>query len=261
MPGRNAWYGCNRDKKNFNDHPMALPFVSVTEPIDLRQWAPAVMNQSSIGSCTAHGVTGAARWYINKRGTTYDFDMSRLQLYWDSRALEETTASDSGAEIRDVVKTLSNRGVGHEELWQYDITRFDQQPPQEVYDDAVQYRALKYERVPVATSALKSALAAGHPIVIGISIYASFESDEVARTGIVPMPVAGEGMMGGHCMYVVGWKQKPGYFTVRNSWGDDWGDKGDCYLPEGYLGSQNLGSDYWIVSMFGSPAEQSSGAA
>jgi C1A family cysteine protease len=71
----------------------------------------------------------------------------------------------------------------------------------------------------------------------------------------VPMPGNNEPMIGGHCMLTVGYGQKPGCFTVRNSWGADWGDQGDCYIPERYLGSSEFGSDYWIIYLFGSDAE------
>lgn len=259
----NKWYGCKPDLKDtLNDHLMAFHLQqALPAEVDLREWCAPVMNQDAIGSCTAHGVTGCARYHIIKRGTTYDFDMSRLQLYYDSRASEDTVNADSGAMIRDVIKTLGKKGVGHEELWPYDISRFMEAPPQEVYDDAVQYKALKYERVPVSVNGLKTALASGHPVVIGISVYESFESQGTASTGIVPMPQRGEDAMGGHCMLVVGYGQKPGYFTVRNSWGTDWGDAGDCYIPEGYLGSSNFGSDYWIIHLFGSDAEQKASVA
>lgn len=261
MP-RTQWYGCKPDYKDHNDLMMSFGAPpTLPEKIDLRQWCPPVMNQSALGSCTAHGITGLARWHINKRGSTYDFEMSRLQLYYDTRVIEDSVNSDAGAMIRDVVKTLANKGVGHEELWPYDISRFADPPPQEVYDDAVQYKALRYERVPVSVQGLKIALANNHPVAIGIAVYESFEGAQVAQTGMVPMPYVGESMVGGHCMYVVGYGQRPGHFTVRNSWGDDWGDKGDCYIPERYLGSQEYGSDYWIIHLFGSEAEQQAGVA
>ena len=98
------------------------------------------------------------------------------------------------------------------------------------------------------------------PVIIGISVYDSFESSEVEQGGIVPMPGTNEEMVGGHCMLAVGYGQKPGYFTVRNSWGGAWGDKGDCYIPEAYLGSTSLGSDYWLINLFGSAAEQTAAA-
>lgn len=255
-----AWYGCRRDARDARDRLFAVGPDS-TVPVDLRQWLPPVMNQGEIGSCTAHGVSAAARWHIIKRATTYDFPMSRLQLYYDSRFLENTEGSDSGAEIRDVVKTLADKGVGHEDLWPYDISQFAQAPPQEVYDDAVQYKGLTYERVAVSSQALRSALHRGLPVIIGVSVYQSFESETVAGSGVVPMPGPQEAMVGGHCMLVFGWGQKAGYFTVRNSWGGDWGAAGDCYMPENYLGSPTYGSDYWVVSVFGSEAEKQAGTA
>lgn len=260
-PRSHAWYGCRRDARDKNDRMMALAPIYQRDVVDLRQWLPPVMYQDAIGSCTAHGVTVAARWHINRRNTTYDFPMSRLQLYWDSRNYENTAESDSGAEIRDVIKVLSESGVGHEDLWPYDISKFTMHPPQEVYDDAVQYKALSYTRVPVSVNGLKQAISLNHPVIIGISVYDSFESAEVEQTGVVPMPGASEEMVGGHCMLAVGYGQKPGYFTVRNSWGGAWGDKGDCYIPEAYLGSTSLGSDYWIINLFGSAAEQTATAA
>jgi len=258
--GVNAWYGCRRDLRDARDRLMA-PKLGLALPaaVDLRLHCPPVMNQGEIGSCTAHGVTAAARFHIIKRGGPYDFEMCRLQLYYDSREMEGSIASDAGAEIRDVIKTLAARGVGHEEFWPYEPSLFAERPPQEVYDDAPQYKALQYERVAVSAIALKQAIAAGHPVIIGISVYESFESDAVAKNGIVPMPGPHEIMVGGHCMLAVGYAH--GRFIVRNSWGEDWGDKGDCYIPENYLGSPRYGSDYWNLSLFGSDAERAANAA
>lgn len=267
MASPHAWYGCRRDLRDARDEPfahehmMAVRAVAVPVAIDLRQWLPPVMDQGAIGSCTAHGVSAAARYHIIRRNTTYDFEMSRLQLYYDSREIEGAADSDAGAEIRDVIKTLAKKGVGHEEAWPYNMTKFADRPPQEVYDDAVQYKALKYARVAVDTNMVKKTLAAGTPVIIGISLYASFESEEIAKTGIVPMPAPHEGMVGGHCMLIAGYGQKPGHFTVRNSWGTDWGDKGNCYIPEAYIGSSTYGSDYWALTTFGSDAELAAGRA
>ena len=85
-------------------------------------------------------------------------------------------------------------------------------------------------------------------VVIGVTLYESFESAKVAKTGMMPMPdLKTEQMIGGHCMYICGYGQHKGYFTVRNSWGTSFGDKGDLFMPEAYLGSALYGSDYWLV--------------
>jgi C1A family cysteine protease len=94
---------------------------------------------------------------------------------------------------------------------------------------------------------MREALAGGFPVMIGISVFDSFESDEVASTGIVPMPLATESLLGGHCMYAIGYDDKRKAFLVRNSWGSNWGIAGNCWIPYDYLGSTNFGADYWVI--------------
>jgi hypothetical protein len=125
-----------------------------------------------------------------------------LQLYYDERAAEGTVKSDAGAEIRDGIKCAAKIGVGHEKLWPYVIRKFAVKPPAPVYKDAVQFEALSYSRVEVSVSALKRAIAAGHTPVIGLTLYQSFESDAVAKSGMVPMPASHEKAIGGHS----GWR-------------------------------------------------------
>jgi hypothetical protein len=36
---------------------------------------------------------------------------------------------------------------------------------------------------------------------------------------------------GGHCILCRAVNIKGKFFTLRNSWGDDWGKGGDCYIP------------------------------
>ena len=50
---------------------------------------------------------------------------------------------------------------------------------------------------------MKGCLAAGYPFVFGFTVYESFESEAVAKTGKVPMPGSGEKALGGHAVFVV----------------------------------------------------------
>jgi hypothetical protein len=45
---------------------------------------------------------------------------------------------------------------------------------------------------------LKGCLAEGYPFVFGFTVYQSFETPQVARTGMVPLPSLGESTVGGH---------------------------------------------------------------
>jgi C1A family cysteine protease len=244
------WYGLRRDLPDARDHlfvPAPAALASLPASVDLRDHCPPVMDQGDLGSCTAHGITGALRYALIKSGQP-DHPCSRLQLYYDERVVEGTVRSDAGAEIRDGIKCAAQRGVAHESLWPYDIKAFAKKPGKAVYADALKFSALTYQRVTVDADHLKAALAAGFPVIVGISVYESFESDAVAKTGMVPLPKAKEQMLGGHCLYCIGYGIKPGTFTLRNSWADDWGDAGDCHVPEAYLGGSKYGSDYWLIS-------------
>jgi C1A family cysteine protease len=205
------------------------------------------MDQGDVGACSAHAITAALRFILIKQGKP-DIALSRLQLYYDERVVEGTVASDAGAELRNGLKCAAKLGVAHEPLWPYNPLKFKSKPTKRVYADALKFTALTYERVEVNVAHIKAALASGFPVIIGISIFDAFESDAVAQTAMVPMPAPTDAPLGGHAMLAVGYGQKPGCFTVLNSWNTDWGDKGYCYIPEAYLGDTDLGSDYWTIT-------------
>jgi len=220
----------------------ALPPV-----VDLRPDLPPVMDQGNLGTCVTHGVVQAMRYSMKKLGLP-DVPLSRLQLYADARRLENTSLTeDSGLEIRDAVKCAAKLGIAHEDLWPYDDgpSKFTEVPPDTLYTDALLNQALVYEAVPVNVQAVKTVLAQGVPIILGVTLYNSF--GHVTPDGVVPIPNRMEGMLGGHCMLFVGYGQKPNHFLVRNSWGPDWADKGDCYMHESYITNPAYASDFWVI--------------
>jgi C1A family cysteine protease len=85
--------------------------------------------------------------------------------------------------------------------------------------------------------------------VFGFTVYESFESAEVARTGALQMPKPKEGVVGGHAVLAVGYDDKIERFMVRNSWGTSWGKKGYFTMPYTYLLSENLSDDFWTIRL------------
>jgi C1A family cysteine protease len=106
---------------------------------------------------------------------------------------------------------------------------------------------LVYRRVTQRLHQMQACLAQGFPFVFGFTVYDSFESEEVAKTGDVPLPPRGETVLGGHAVLAVGYDDDIQRFHVRNSWGKGWGKEGYCTMPYGYLSDPQLASDFWAI--------------
>jgi C1A family cysteine protease len=224
------------------------PMKAMPSTVSLRQQMPPVYDQGQLGSCTANSV-GAVLEFNELRQKEGDAATpSRLFIYYNERAMEGTIAQDSGAEIRDGIKSVAQLGAPPETLWPYDITKFARKPPAAAYRAGVKHQAIRYARVSQATIAIQSVLAAGFPISFGFTVYESFESD-VGANGVVPMPQPDEKTLGGHAVVAVGYKTIRGqlYFECRNSWGPGWADQGYFWMPASYITSASLARDFWVI--------------
>jgi C1A family cysteine protease len=244
-------YGWLKDIPDQRDRKFSLetlPAVgALPASVDLAPLCPPVYDQGELGSCTANAIAGALEFdAASQKLPTAGVMPSRLFIYWNERSMEGTTASDSGAQIRDGIKSVAQWGDCPESQWPYDPSQFAVQPPQACYDAAVKHLAVTYESLPQQVDQLQAVLASGRPFVFGFTVYSSFESAHVAQTGQVPMPFWFERVVGGHAVLCVGYDDASNTFKVRNSWGPDWGDKGYCYMPYQYLCS-GLASDFWVI--------------
>jgi C1A family cysteine protease len=219
------------------------PVIRLPKKTDLRAGCSKVEYQGGLGSCTAQALAGDLEFLDNKADGKYN-DVSRLFIYYNERLLMDSVDYDSGASLRVGIKTLKNDGACEEKLWPYIIERFDRKPLKKCYTDAREHRITFYHRI----SGLKEmliCLAEGFPFVFGFTVYESFESQTVTRTGVVNMPTKDERAVGGHAVMAVGYDQGTKRFIVRNSWGEKWGKKGYFTIPFQYL--ETLAADFWTI--------------
>jgi C1A family cysteine protease len=222
------------------------PVPAVLPPaMDLRSGCSAVEDQGQLGSCTANALAGALE-FLEKKDQDKPLDLSRLFIYYNERVLENTVASDSGAMLRDGIKSLKNLGVCAEKKWPYLIGKFAVKPSAACYREGLQHRITTYQRI-ATVDQMRACLAEGFPFVFGFTVYESFESQAVAASGVANLPQPGERVLGGHAVLGVGYDDAQQRFLVRNSWGTGWGQQGYFTLPYAYLGNRDLSDDFWTI--------------
>ncbi len=220
--------------------PPALP-----PKVDLRPSCPPIETQGNLGSCTANALAGALEFLELTDKVKYA-DLSRLFVYYNERVIEHTVPVDSGATLRDGIKTLAKQGVCPESDWPYVVSKFAVRPTAPCYRDARKDLITSYHRI-LTVDEMRACLAEGFPFVFGFTVYIGFESLQVAKTGVVGMPQPNERVVGGHAVVGVGYDDAQQRFIVRNSWGTSWGMAGYFTMPYAYLADRNLSDDFWTI--------------
>lgn len=214
--------------------------------IDLRDGCPPVYDQGTLGSCTANAINACIQFEQLQKKDPDAFMPSRLFVYYNEREMEGTVMTDSGAMIRDGIKSVNKIGVCKEKTWPYNINKFATKPPAKAYEEALNYKSLVYASVQQDLNSVRMCLMSGDTFVFGFSVYSSFDEGDVAKTGIMRMPSKYEKLLGGHAVLAVGYDDDKQHIIVRNSWGTDWGDRGYFYMPYEFFFT-NLTSDFWSI--------------
>ena len=247
------------DTPDERDHPYRITNPSLVAPqfVDLEPGMPPVWDQGNLGSCTAHGSLAGFLYATGKAGESVPM-LSRLEVYYNARALEGTTGEDAGAQVRDAIKACV-KGVAPESDWPYDVSRFAVAPNAQTRADSIN-RATVYQTVGRWPGAVQACLSEGFPVVVGLTLYESFESQAALSSGVVRWPQPWEQVLGGHCMAVVGigmgaeWiaagqfptaNPNVRYVKLRNSWGTDVYQGGYLLMPANYL--HRHGADFWTI--------------
>jgi uncharacterized tellurite resistance protein B-like protein len=217
--------------------------------VDLRPFLSPVEDQRTTSSCAANAVAGAYEYLVRRHLGEDGYDVSRLFIYYNGRAVDGVEGEDGGSVIGSLIEALRELGACSEETWPFDEARVNEEPSDEAYQEAAHFLVEDNALVATDLDAWRAVLAEGYPIVFGIALFESF--DRQRRPGLVPMPSPDEVAReehSGHAMLAVGYSDRDRVFIVRNSWGERWGDRGYCYIPYDYLMSpEHNRGDSWIV--------------
>jgi C1A family cysteine protease len=240
----------HRDQPFRYDHMVLKTGTPVTLPVkvDLENICTEVVDQGSIGSCTAHSTSYHAETLYKKLGRPV-VQLSRLFPYYMTRVLLEGIQpnDDSGCQIRDVMKAWAQFGDCEERYWDYSNPehRYAIEPSPEAKANAMEHQILTYISL-TSLYDLRHCLSEGYTFVGGFSVPQNTMSDYCARTGVVTFPGAHEGYVGGHAIHFVGYDDAAQLLKFQNSWGPDWGQRGFGFLPYAFV-THGLADDFWTI--------------
>lgn len=218
--------------------------------------------QRNQGSNAVDAVIFLYQWWkmstLPSSGKTMLFKPARDFVYWNHRYVTNTTECDSGTSLRTSLKVLHKVGVCDDVMYmntndELDVCQLRMNQPNDLcYTMAAMNKIKSYHRVPLkggeTIKTIKNLLVKDVPVAVGFRVFSSFEEDSVGEDGLVPMPEKEEKVIGGHCAVLTGFDDETQRFTVRNSWGKEWGDNGYFYLPYEYVANTDYCKDLWCIS-------------
>lgn len=212
---------------------------SLPDSADLSEWAVPVGNQGSVGSCVAwsvgYAMTGLYANMTDKGGAPF------APMYMYSQIHLSNTADGGGAYTSDAYDLLEEQGIAPKADYSGDDYVFTNSPT-----DAERAAALPYQTVDhtylfsgagqsTSATAVKTALADGKPVLIGLPVYSAFDELDDADQVVEASEVVPSSFRGNHAVLAVGYDSTG--IQVQNSWGTNWGVDGFGTLADDFVNS------------------------
>jgi C1A family cysteine protease len=227
---------------------LELDDTSIPSVADMRSISPPVYDQGDFNSCTANAISALIA-ILRIKHLLKTMTPSRMFLYWFSRKSLNLETGDYGSTISATILSAIQSGYCSEQAWPYTLEHLLKAPDLSTSNEALTHKLVTPKKLSTSNQ-IKSAIAHGHPVAVGIRIHNSFfEADQ--NDGQVPMPDLNT-VSFGHAGLLIGYDDTSQNFIMRNSWGlrnhdgTPCGDGGHYYLPYDYV-NDGLASEFWII--------------
>jgi hypothetical protein len=168
-----------------------------------------------------------------------------MYTYVRARQLEGSYPGhhSTGCYVQTCLRILRGWGDPGEAAWPYDgsAANWPPQEPPGIERAAKAGRICAYQRVR-SLEECKLALTQGRPVQVALEIVmADWQSPP---GGIIKLPTSVP--TGVHAVLIIGYDDdERSHLNVRNSWGVEWGDKGNCYIDQIYF--ERFQQEAWIT--------------
>lgn len=235
--------GAIPDKYDPRDYIYSAPTATATYPGGYRLEPMPIKNQNTIGSCVAQSIAlikETQEYY--ETGKKVQFSVGWIYGYRLSNQHQGT-----GMIPKEALANLRNYGdvlfEDFPENFEYAaLQNLVNERKTKCLSNGSKYKISSYARVTSTTDVKSCIYDKKSPVMVICNIYDSFYNTNA--DGIVPTKSGA--LQGSHAMAIVGWTKISGaeYFVVQNSWGEDWGDNGLCYIRT----NNNIITDMYILT-------------
>jgi C1A family cysteine protease len=197
-----------------------------------------IRDQGQRGTCVAFAVTAGHE--ASRGPASNPDDLSEEALYWGCKTADGDW--HGGTTFSSARTAITRWGQPLEARWPYNQAQADgaevKLPAGMRTSD---WCRSGLRRISVAVANLQALLAAGTPVVLGLTVFDTLFRP--GRDGRVQDPPARAPHRGLHAVLAVGYE--PGFVLIRNSWGAGWAVGGYGWITEAYVNRFVI--DAWIV--------------
>jgi hypothetical protein len=216
--------------------PPAFDAIQPADAVDLRKYCTPVGDQGQTSRCSAFAWTHATELVTNMKSGSAPrlapnytmLEFQRLQGDAQDYAYAHS-GGDGTVSGTDPGQVLAEHGTCRQELWP-DDSEVPSTSERVLISDAEKHH-LDGTPHPIAIDDIRKVLSAGCPVHVAINTGSTFS--EVGRDGVFSASEGPSGRHGRHAMLIVGYTGN--FYIIKNSWGENWGDKGYCYIPKNVL--------------------------
>src|SRR4051794_10491369 len=214
--------------------------------VDLTPWAMPSGNQGSVGSCAAWATDYSVLGYWMNKQHIAGGPLAPMFTYSQYSATYSGGA-DRGSSLDYHAQVAKTGGI--DALSDYAQGNFDFRtlPTAQQKANAVQWKVTSWQYLPTQQSAtatvtqdsIKTALANGDPVVLGLPVYTSFDAVGAANHGFYNPTTIGT-FRGNHAVTALGYDATG--VRIQNQWDTWWGDNGFATLSWAFVNKYVFGA-------------------